>query len=147
MTITENKMTNSFENGINGMLYNFQSQKQMNNRMFNLFFDEDYYKENQNEVEKNILNFIRYSVFGYTDEQLSVVEILPSQIEKPTEDRVILTQNEVNEIKRLYSEINPITIQRWRESKGENPTVESENVDEIKNQNNEDFQEMLNGEE
>lgn len=143
MTITESKITNSYETNEYGTVFNFSAQSHGNNKVATLMFDEQFYKGHQYEMEKNILNFIRYSVLGYTDEELNVAEILPSVEEKPTPDRITLEENEVNEIRSQYGEINPVTIARWRESKNQNASVDSENVDDIKNQNNQDFQDII----
>lgn len=84
MKITETALCQAQNTKKTGEInYSFMAQPVFEQEMFSLNVDINFYKKNQKEFEKDVLNFIRYTILGYTQDDVEVVEEEQKITEKP----------------------------------------------------------------
>lgn len=92
MKIQETAITQSQEKKENGEInFTFFGQPAFANMSFSVSVAVNYYKNNKQKFEQNLLNFIQYSILGYTeDAEIEEVEQqIPEEreyIEEPVQD-------------------------------------------------------------
>lgn len=75
MTIKETSITQTQNLKENGEInYTLFSQPMFNTTMINLNLGVNYYKANKEQFEKDLLNFIQYTMLGYTSDSVTITE-------------------------------------------------------------------------
>lgn len=92
MKIQETAITQAQEKKENGEInFTFFGQPAFANKSFSVSVSVNYYKNNKQKFEQNLLNFIQYSILGYT-ENVEIEEVeqqIPEEreyIEEPVQD-------------------------------------------------------------
>lgn len=115
MTVLESKLLKCSKPTPKGEIgYTMESQSKSGVRNISISIDEDFYKENYFEIEKDVLNFIRYSVLGYTDDEIDVVKVLPHKTTSLVTETFTLNELEIKEIIFKYGDLTPDNIREWR---------------------------------
>lgn len=75
MIIKETAITKTQNLKENGEInYTLFSQPMFNTTMINLNLGVNYYKANKEQFEKDLLNFIQYTILGYTSDSVTIIE-------------------------------------------------------------------------
>ena len=94
MIIKETAITQTQNLKENGEInYTLFSQPMFNTTMINLNLGVNYYKNNKEQFEKDLLNFIQYTMLGYTSDSVSITEI-----EQEVKEGVEYIEDEVDNV-------------------------------------------------
>lgn len=101
MTIKETSITQTQNLKENGEInYTLFSQPMFNTTMINLNLGVNYYKANKEQFEKDLLNFIQYTMLGYTCDSVTITEV-----EQEIKEEVEYIEDDIDNSENLENDI------------------------------------------